>query len=300
VFLEKSLKSLLCLAVFASLSGCIGTGDEATISLPQPESIRQVAAINASDVFVLINVNNDPVQRFDANPNDNSIVSVTGIVRNEENTITVGWYETVDGRRIQLSEQSQTFLADGNSTEINTPHSYAFDFDRDGINNWDERIGESCVWFDTQQCPSDDGNLLLNGDFTNLREHWFHAYTHTPDFYNGEYCVSSYATDSENPLGGFGYSEALDLMEGQYTLTFDIRAENNSEATAQISISRNEGGNRTSVNRAFVPVSTDYVTNSVDFVFQRDWDLISLGIGVGRDGLANRYCIDNLIFVRTG
>lgn len=286
------VRVLSVVSILIGLNACNSEGDT-SVTMLLPEPLRQIAAVDTSEMFIRVYVNGGAAQQFNAaTGGGNVVVGVSGIQPDEVNTIVVQWHERVGGREVILSEQTQEFFADGN-TIIDAQHNYAFDDDGDGRNNWIERTDGTCVWSSEEQCIGlETGNLVENGDFTNLRDGWFHSGGSEASYLEGEYCLSTSESDMFFYEGSIGYSDLLELPDIKYILTFDIKAEQNS--TIQVSLARiDEVGAYTSLAEREVSVSTSYTTKRESIELTRAWDNVRLGFGFG-NSQANRHCLDNV------
>jgi len=285
--------SLLFAALIAlGLSSCAGSTDSTEVRLYRPDNLRQTSAVDPVNMFVLVSINSGVNQRFAVDPtNSNQTVNILGIRPGEENNISVRWFETVNFSDVILSEQLQTFVADGN-TIINAQHNYNFDEDEDGRTNWIERVEGTCVFSDVQQCAINTDNLIINSDFDSLNQGWFSNLGNSPEFSNGEYCLSTTTDDIFNYQGQLIHQAPLTLEATEYLLTYDIRAESQSEVEIEL-YRYNEDESFTVVAARPISVSTGYTTKTERFIFQQRWDRIQLTFSFG-NGQINRYCIDNV------
>jgi len=123
------------------------------IILDKPFAERQILAFENSTFRVDIRVNNGPVQSFTIFPGDNTLTaSVAGVVLDQNNSIDVKWTELLNGFDVEISDQSQTFFADGN-TVIDAMHiTDQYDYDNDGASNSEERSAGMCVWSANEVC----------------------------------------------------------------------------------------------------------------------------------------------------
>lgn len=141
--------SLFCFALIACDSSGPNTSE---ISLEKPLTQRQLTVFQDSTLRADIVMNNGPVQSFTFPPGDDFNISLSGIVLDETNTISITWIELLNGYPIELSSQTQSFFAAG-IININAAHQAdQFDYDEDGSNNMEERASGNCVWSAQEFC----------------------------------------------------------------------------------------------------------------------------------------------------
>lgn len=144
----------IALACCGAIS-CTSSDDapRANIALNKPLADRQILAFENSTLRADISVNGGPVQSFTVFPGESSLdVGITGVVINANNTITVKWTEFLNGFDVEISDQSQSFFADGD-TQINATHQTdQYDYDNDGASNSEERSAGTCVWSANEAC----------------------------------------------------------------------------------------------------------------------------------------------------
>jgi len=140
--------SFACCAIFS----CDTSGNAADLSLEKPLTQRQIAAFESSTLRADIVINDGPVQSFTFQPQDDLNVSISGVISNETNTISITWLEILNGYPVELTDQAQSFVASGNVT-ITAPHlADQYDYDLDGANNLQERANGTCVWSAQDTC----------------------------------------------------------------------------------------------------------------------------------------------------
>lgn len=114
----------------------------ASMTLEVPAKLRQNLAIDSSQVSAQLTVNGRTV---DVVSSGNGIWNATVMVpANRNTTLTVVWYETVDGTRLQLANRTQTIMVGEAGGSVDFSGSYVtsgagFDADGDGYSNYDER-----------------------------------------------------------------------------------------------------------------------------------------------------------------
>lgn len=222
-------------------------------------------------------------------------VGVSGVQPDQENSLQIKWFEILDGFALEISEQTQQFMADG-STLIDASHNHTqFDFDNDGVSNLDERLSGSCVWSaGTDPCKRSNpatGNLFLNGDFSNGQNYWWPTNLLGQE---GEICV---ATPTPTPkFRQLGYSERIRIEENAtYRISFDMKAQTNSEVIVELTLPE---FNAQSLFSETVAVSSAYRPNTMVFNnSDRDWDSVAFHFTLG-DGSENLYCADNISIVK--
>ena len=145
------LIALACIGMMAC-SSSDGT-PRTNIVLAKPLAERQILAFENSTFRVEITVNNGLLQTFTVRPGDNTLtVDITGVRLNENNSINIKWTELLNGFDVEISDQSQTFFADGN-TLVDAPHRIdQYDYDNDGSSNSEERADGTCVWSADEAC----------------------------------------------------------------------------------------------------------------------------------------------------
>lgn len=140
--------AVLCLAIFI-LSSCGGEQAPVTnIELSEHQTIRQIRALDGNPLELTVSVNTGPDQNFTFSNEGSMSLDITGVRLNEQNDIQLVWVEILNGFDVEISTQQQQFFADGD-TNIDAPHQHTqFDYDGDGISNFDERVAGTCVWSD--------------------------------------------------------------------------------------------------------------------------------------------------------
>jgi len=147
--------SIIAVACAGGLIACDGSqiNDSTLITLDEPFRARQTLALDDNPLRAEISVNNGPTQTIVVPANQSTVsAAITGVRLNDSNTIVIKWYEILNGYKVEISEQSQGFIADGN-TSIDAPHrSSQYDYDGDGTSNLDERNQGTCVWWAAEEC----------------------------------------------------------------------------------------------------------------------------------------------------
>ena len=302
------------------LSSC--GGDQTPVSnvqITEPQTLRQLRAIGGNPLKLSVSVNSGSEQFFTFNNDGSLSLDITGVRPNELNDIQLVWYETLNGFDIEISAQEQEFLADGN-TNIDAPHQHTqYDYDGDGVSNYDERIAGTCVWFTEDDCvldapnrdsvsgpgfdnntivrfPEQSGiNILFNSDFSQGLDGW---HTHSLEqivVSNGEICFSTKPESGSPEHAGLGSLQGQFLLkEGvRYTLAADMRAD--TSATPRLVLHGPEP-NFIHVLDTAVAIDTTYRTVSASFIAESD-QAVLVGLALG-DGTSKRYCVDNMKLVK--
>ena len=144
------LVSLACCGVWSCDSS---TGNpESTVILDKPLAERRILAFENSILRADVVINDGPVQSFTILPQQDITVGVVGIRVGQTNTISVKWTEMLNGFDVELSDQNQTFIAQGNVQINNTHQTTQYDYDGDGADNAEERAAGTCVWSADESC----------------------------------------------------------------------------------------------------------------------------------------------------
>ena len=282
-----------CIGCSALLCSCGGDGSETRIELEidpnRSASVRQIMALDENPMIVQIRVNSGAHQEFLFSDTSTELtVQVTGIQRGDQNDIDVRWIEVLNNFNVEISTQQQSFLAEGDVV-IDAAHVHTqFDYDADGVSNFDERIAERCVWT-AGDCELDvPGSLLMNGDFSRNNEYW--SVITSSDFNDGEVCVTS-SRENEFSYGSYLlYTPVLTLRaDMRYTVYADIRAL--TPAAPEIRFENAE--TFTTIHKRSVQVTSETTTVTTSFIsdINREGVLFTIHLG---DGTDNRYCIDNV------
>jgi len=225
---------------------CFNVGDAAAdrstlVTLDDGVAVRQILAFGDNEVILEARVNGGSIQTFTFNRLSTPIeASLAGIRLNSSNDISLIWYERLNGYQIAISKQQQQFVADGN-TVINAPHSYAeFDYDNDGINNYDEREAGSCVWWSTPTCESDvppedlfeqvvdvdaSDNVLMDGTFDSVSSNWWTS-GENERFVDGAFCFDTTIFGPNPENHSIYYRPYIALQpNARYTVTGKLKVE---------------------------------------------------------------------------
>jgi len=293
---------LLAIAAFVLVS-CVGENrsESTLIELNSPDPERQIMALGDNQMRVDINVNAGSTQTFFFNTAGSALsANIAGVLNGERNFIQLKWSEILNGHPVEISQQSQNFIADGN-TLVNAEHIHTqFDYDSDGRSNYDERRSETCVWSSTESCNSSTDiptdNVLLNGDFASDRNYWWSTFATVTDT-NGEFCISTRALGQLGEQALMGYSPGLFIQANtRYTLDFDVRADTDLDVRVSI-----VAPVRLPLKEETVPVSTTYESKSISFINAEDSHTgVSLGFNFLNDGVDKQYCFDNIKLINNG
>lgn len=311
-----SVVLLSCLTLFScdgsTHPGATGLGLEA------PFLNRQVMALDDSALRADIVVNSGAVQSVYFQPGQNTIETViTGVRRNETNTIAVTWYEILNGFQVEISEQSQTFVAD-NSITIDAPHiTDQFDYDNDGRSNLDERNGMFCVWSADESClepgrtdvpgdqteggvsidpaQTDRDNLLLNGDFSNGTSPYFSHNVENLRVTGGALCLEVPPLPDDPQLDILAYLTRINLEPGSYSIEFEARS---SHAGRLLNVAFYQASSNTDLLYTYVePTTLEWQSKQALYLQNDEVPLegVSLVIrAVFDESETITYCFDNL------
>ena len=295
------------------LSSCGGSETNTAEVQLSPESIRQISELNGNPLTLGISVNSGPRQNFTLRSVESVSIDITGVNIDEQNSIVIVWSEILNTFDVEISQQSQSFFADGN-TNIDAPHQHTqFDYDGDGVSNFDERIAGTCVWSDDPDCildvppsdpidtvtvntfPEEPGiNVLQNAQFNQGRDGWTSNAFDLSTF-GAEYCLSSRDSSVLPENASLMTAQGLFQLEAgvRYTYAADVRAD-----IPHTPIMRVEEGSLSfaGVHQETVEITTEYQTVSTSFIAQFN-HTVNLTLWFGGGG-ANRFCVDNVIFAK--
>ncbi len=294
------------LLMLSLLISCVGenSNNSTLIELHSPASDRQITALNDTEWRALVQINSGSTETFFFTGSSSPVsVAIAGVQRGEINDIFIKWYEVLHGHTVEMSTQSQKFLADGN-TLIDTSHVHdIFDYDKDGVSNLVERFNGTCVWSSTENClnvgqtdiPTD--NAVLNGDFSEDDRYWLTDLTVVSDM-SGEYCVMSPATAVEQWDARTDYSPHWLFIDANssYTIEFDVRAQTSAEILFLMTARTEDIYN--TLDRELVAVSTTYNRTSISYESgENAYSVVSIGFVLG-NGTDNTYCFDNIKLIK--
>jgi formylglycine-generating enzyme required for sulfatase activity len=143
------MKTLQCQTLCVALllvAGCNGAG-ETSLQMDTPSVVRQIAAYDPDNLYVLVTVNGGAPQRFTGEAGNWS-VDIVDIRRGEPNDVEVSWYELYEGRNLLLARQSQRFIIGSETRQLDMETIYSstgndFDCDADGVSNLEERAQDT-------------------------------------------------------------------------------------------------------------------------------------------------------------
>ena len=295
------------------LSSCGGSDDNTTELQLSPDAIRQISVIDGNPLKLDISVTSGPRQDFILSSVESVSIDITGVNVDQQNSIEIVWSEILNGFDVEISQQNQSFLADGN-TNINAPHQHTlFDYDGDGVSNFDERLAGTCVWSDDPDCtfdvpanepvdtvtlntfPEQLGiNVLQNSQFDQGRAGWSSNAIDISTF-GAEYCLSSSLITIFPENVALMTAQGLFLLEPgvRYTFSGDVRSDIPASPVMRVE----EGApSFTTVHQTTVEIGTEYRTVSTSFIAQDD-HTVNVMFWFG-DGRPNRFCVDNVVFVK--
>lgn len=302
----KIYRATLLLMLSYLLISCVGenSNNSTLIELHSPVFNRQITALNDTEWRALVQVNSGSTETFFFKGSTSPVsVAIAGIQRGEINDIFIKWYEVLHGHTVEMSTQSQMFLADGN-TLVDTSHvHHEFDYDKDGLSNLVERFDGTCVWSSTESClnlgqtdiPTD--NAVLNGDFSDDNRYWLTDLTVVSDM-SGEYCVNAPATAVEKWDARTDYSPHWLFIDANssYTIEFDVRAQTSSEILFLMTARTLDIFN--TLEQELVAVSTTYNRTSIRYESgENAYSEVSIGFVLG-NGTDNTYCFDNIKLIK--
>jgi len=301
---------LLAVVISSSTMACLSTdvpGADRTspITFDGEATVRQIMAFGDNDVILEARVNGGSIQTFTFNRLSSSVeASLAGIRLNSSNDLKLIWYERLNGYQIAISKQQQQFVADGN-TVINAPHSYAeFDYDNDGINNYDEREAGSCVWWSTPTCESDvppedlfeqvvdvdaSDNVLMDGTFDSVSSNWWTS-GENERFVDGAFCFDTTIFGPNPENHSIYYRPYIALQpNARYTVTGNVDAELSSIGFA--TFQRPPPSYQLLHQQQIVlAAGRQNITASFDNYEEGDAQLVfHMGTGI-----ANTFCFDNM------
>jgi len=170
-----SHRSIALIAIVYStliLAACDGGSYlEQGIELSAPEKIRSVKALQYSEIYAEVSVNESAVQTIDFNINSSKRVPITGVRLDEYNTVLISWYETFEDLPLLLAQQQGEFFGDSETLTANADFTYDFNFDDDGdsIPNITERKEGECPRITCTSTPitfeAEDTHLSHTGHY---------------------------------------------------------------------------------------------------------------------------------------
>ena len=310
--------AVLCIASSTLLSCGAEQASLTNIQISEHQTLREIRAIDGNPLKLSVAVNSGPEQFFTFDNDGSLSLEITGVRLDEQNHIQLVWFEMLNGFDVEISAQQQQFFADGN-TNIDAPHQHTqFDYDGDGVSNFDERLAGTCVWFTEDDCSLDapnsgslsDGNfdidtiirfpeqaginVLFNPNFSQGLEGWFTHSLEQITASNGEVCFTTVSESQFPENASLTSFQGLFLLEEgvRYTLAANMRAD--TPTTPTLALHGPEPDVR-EAHATTVAIDTTYRTVSASFIAETEQAvLISLQFG---DGTSNNYCVDNVVLV---
>lgn len=243
--MEKYRSQLLLALCAPLLLSCASESDVAStrLEIVGPDTDRQIQAVDADTQWrVDVRINFGAAQTFYfSNLESAQSVSVTGVQPNEDNALSISWFEVLHGYDIEISHQpTRQFFADGNTTAVED-HDTDFDYDGDGRSNFDERLAGTCVWSSDEVCTNPDqidiptDNILINGDFSDGTTSYWWSTSGQQEIINGEFCSFPFAGDRSSTILGFQNTIFLET-NSRYTIEFDVRAQANADLSLSVNL----------------------------------------------------------------
>jgi len=265
---KRMCRFLSAMVAFLACISCDGNNPTDNSAFNILLSTRNVLSIDESTLRVEVRVNGAAAQIFFVRPGETQILApLTGVQLNENNSVQIIWTELYNGYDVQIARQSQMFFADGNTT-IDAPHQRAeYDYDLDGVSNYDERQNNTCVWDANELCRQNgqidipasgsvtqngtptqstppvtsmqstaqstfnyDGaeQILNNGDFSSGIGAWF-SDSSTLQIVSGALCATLTGGDERLLTPILITGELYDLDPGNYLYEFDIKSSTNAQ-----------------------------------------------------------------------
>lgn len=142
------------------LAGCLSDSDstlrvsENSLSAPIPAEIRQVAALSNLPLEVQVSINGNLVRQVPATGTEDNIPVVVDLPADQNNTIDLAWFATVNSRKLLLADFSTVVTPGTSELNVSSYNSVGerFDTDSDGRSNLSE--------------AQDNRNLLSEFDVT--------------------------------------------------------------------------------------------------------------------------------------
>ena len=130
------------------------TDTTGTTGLQPPDLLRSSQAINFSNVYAEIRVNDGAIQTFRFNTDEPVEIGLRDVNPDAVNNISITWYETFEDLPLVLATQQGQFTADTEAgiVSINLPYDYSANDDGDTLSNIEERRLGQCP---RNTCASD-------------------------------------------------------------------------------------------------------------------------------------------------
>lgn len=309
--------------------GCDGSTNseipDFTMTLPD----RQILALNDSRLLAEITINNGRTQSFFLERNQNSNdVSVEGIRLNENNTIEIRWFEIYLDRQIEIALQTQQFIGTGNVVINSTHRTDLYDYDSDGVSNYDERVAGTCVWYPNEECL-DSGTLdvpagtdqdvfissayaqtgtpvsnnSINGASQTIVTDQFNSGTgnwasdYPLSISNGVMCVpfSPGPVGVQEVLFYYNIPARIQLTPGDYIVQYDVRV--NRMAPVNFNVTYNFGIFTPIVDH-YVQGTTEWETHTIRFTSEISASDGAFAFMAVQSANVTTYCFDNISMVR--
>ncbi len=136
----------IAIGMFLGITSCSSSSTTSSLPLTAPESLRNTNAIEYSEIFAEVIVNNNPPQTFSFTADLARQVNITGVQLDANNDVSIVWYQTFEGTPVELARQEGRFFGDSSTrtAAIDFPYDYSADSDADGQTNITEVIGGTC------------------------------------------------------------------------------------------------------------------------------------------------------------
>lgn len=149
---NHSMRYYLTLFIVVLVTACSSESTMQAMQLESPGEFRNVEALQYSQIYAEVRINELESQRFDFSSAATRTVNVSGIVLGELNNVRIDWYENFLSEPLILASQTGSFFADAESRTATIDFEYDFDYDEDGdgIDNFGERSLGQCPWIDSR------------------------------------------------------------------------------------------------------------------------------------------------------
>lgn len=151
--LKRKLLFPSAFVLVAILSACDSSSssnkEQNNITLNMPDSVLTARAVVYSNIFARVTINGADAQTFDFSDDAPRDVNVDNVILNEDNDVTIVWFERYRGRDLELARQTGTFFGDASGrATIALSYDYSADEDLDGVTNLSERENDTCPYRD--------------------------------------------------------------------------------------------------------------------------------------------------------
>jgi hypothetical protein len=122
------------------LAGCLSDNDSAlrvsedSLSAPIPAEIRQVAALGNLPLEIQVSVNGTLVRQVPATGTEDNIPVVVNLPADQNNTIDLAWFATVNAQKLLLADFSTVITPGTSEIDVSSYNSVGDRFDEDGDN----------------------------------------------------------------------------------------------------------------------------------------------------------------------